>query len=58
MNECNILSAYCIGASSVNMFKTEIDINLRRGEVHLDRYVGLSKGQRASLSTCHLELIL
>ena len=30
VNECNILSADCVGASSVNMFKNKIDIYLRR----------------------------
>ena len=30
VNEWNRLSADCVGASSVNMFKNEIDIYLRR----------------------------
>ena len=56
VNEWNILSADCVGASSVYMFKNKIDIPKKDG-VQLDRWVGLSKSQRASLSTCHLELI-
>ena len=31
VNEWNRLSADCVGASSVNMFKNKIDIHLRRG---------------------------
>ena len=30
VNEWNILSAECVGASSVNIFKNKTDINLRR----------------------------
>ena len=30
VNEWNKLSADCVGASSVNIFKNKIDINLRR----------------------------
>ena len=30
VNEWNRLSADCVGASSVNMFKNKMDINLRR----------------------------
>ena len=30
VNEWNILSADCVGASSVNIFKNKIDIYLRR----------------------------
>ena len=51
----NRLHADCIGASSVNIFKTCTSEG--RG-VHLDKYAGLSISQRDSLSTCHLELIL
>ena len=59
VNEWNKLSADCVGARSVNMFKNKIDIYLRfAGRVYLDRSVGLSISQTASLSTCHLELIL
>ena len=32
LNEWNRLSAACVGASSVNMFKNKIDIYLRRAE--------------------------
>ena len=53
------LSADCVGASSVNIFKNKINIIIpKTGGLHLDRYVGFSISQRASLSTCHLELIL
>ena len=30
VNEWNVLSADCLGASSVNMFKNKIDIYVRR----------------------------
>ena len=30
------LSADCVGASSVNMYKSEIDAYLTKGGVHLD----------------------
>ena len=43
VNEWNRISADCVGASSVNIFKNKIDIYL-----YLDRYVGLSISQRAS----------
>jgi len=33
VNEWNRLSADCVGASSVNIFKTEIDIYLRRADI-------------------------
>ena len=33
----NTLSADCVGASSVNMFKNKIDIIPKKGEVHLHR---------------------
>ena len=36
VNEWNRLSADCVDASSVNMFKNEIDIP-KKGGVHLDR---------------------
>ena len=51
VNEWNKQSADCVGASSVNMFKNKIDIYLRRAG-----YILIN--QMASLSTCHLELIL
>ena len=47
VNEWNRLSADCVGASSVNIFKNKIDIYLRL-RVYLDRYVGLSISQMAS----------
>ena len=38
VNEWNILSADCVGASSVNIFKNKIDIYLRRaGYTEIDR---------------------
>ena len=55
--QLNGLSADCVGASSVNMFKNNRRIP-QKGGVHLDRSDGLSKSQRTSTSTCHLELIL
>ena len=57
INEWNRLSADCVGASSVNIFKNKIDI-YQSGRVYLDRQVGLSTSQMASQSTCHLELNL
>ena len=38
VNEWNILSADCVGARSVNIFKNKIDIYLRRaGYTYIDR---------------------
>ena len=38
VNEWNRLSADCVGASNVNMFKNKIDIYLRRaGYIYIDR---------------------
>ena len=37
VNEWNRLSADCVGASKVNMFKNKIDIIPKKGGVHLDR---------------------
>ena len=54
VNEWNRLSGDCVGASSVNMFKNKID--KRAGYTQIE--AGLSISQKASLSTCHLELIL
>ena len=54
INEWNRLSADCVGASSVNIFKNKIDISLRRAG-----YIGWTLDKpKGSLSTCHLELIL
>ena len=59
LNEWNRLSADCIGASTVVLICLKIkSIYISDDGIHLDREVGLYISQRASLSTCHLELIL
>ena len=57
INEWNKLSMDCITASSVNMFKNEVDTS-QEGWLHIDEHCWTLDKPMASLSTCHLGLWL
>ena len=58
INEWNKLPNECVNVSSVNMFKDRIDIYLiRAGYTYMIKWLTLDKPM-ASLSTCHLELVV
>ena len=57
INEWNKLPNDCVNASSVNMFKNRIDRYLIRATHRSENCWTLDKPM-ASLSTCHLELVV
>ena len=57
INEWNKLSADCITASSVNIFKNRVDTS-QEGGLYVDEHCSTLDKPMASLSTCHLGLWL